>query len=457
MDAPNSPLLTPELFRQAVRRDGSADAWVVALSGGVDSVVLLHLAVAAGLGQHGLRALHIHHGLHCEADRWAEHCRQLCAQWHIELEVVRVRVGARGGVEAAAREARYAVFSQQLALGEVLLMAHHGDDQAETLLLRLMRGAGPRGLGAMPVSRALGAGRLLRPLLAYSRAQILRYADLQQLSWVEDPSNQSDRYDRNYLRHQVLPLLRQRWQGADQVLQRTAHLCSEADELNQALAAQDLACDEEAGPGLSCRLLQGLSLARQCNLLRYWLANSAIAMPARSQLLRIIDEVVGARGDAQPVLVLGDRQVVRYRERLYVRRSDLSAAPQENLLLPWDLKAALTLPRGVLLAEHGREHETDRGQGQGQGQLQLPADARVDVRYRRGGERCRPVGRSGSQALKKLLQEAGVPPWERPWLPLIYCNGELAAVADLWVCEGFQAAGDGAGVGLTWIREDRDA
>ncbi len=444
MDSPASSLLTPDFFCKALTGAGSADAWVVALSGGVDSVVLLHLAVAAGLRQRGLRALHIHHGLHPEADRWAEHCRQLCERWQVELEVVRVNVGSRGGVEAAARDARYEVFFRRLAKGEVLLMAHHGDDQAETLLLRLMRGAGPHGLGAMPSGRSLGAGRLFRPLLDCSRDQILRYADLQALDWVEDPSNQSDRYDRNFLRHQVLPLLRQRWQGADQVLQRTALLCAEADELNQTLAAQDLACDEEAAQGLSCRLLLGLSRARQCNLLRYWLAGSGVELPERAQLLRIMDEVAGARRDARPVLVLGGWQVVRYRERLYVQRSEQSAAPPEQVLLPWDLTSSLRLPRGTLVAEHG------------QGHLLLPDDARVDVRYRQGGERCRPAGRSGSQTLKKLLQEAGVPPWERPWLPLIYSDGELAAVADLWVCEGFQTKADGAGVRLTWIRQDGD-
>lgn len=245
--------------------------WWIALSGGLDSCVLLHSLAALQLPV-VLRALHINHQISPNATSWQEHCADICARLNIPFTAVKVDVKNTGrGIEDAAREARYAVFEQHLSSGDYLFTAHHSDDQSETMLLRLMRGAGPRGLAAMAQARRLGQGILYRPLLNFSRAELEEYAQEQALTWVNDESNTNDHYDRNYLRNQVMPLLRERWPAFANKWQQTAELCAANEALIDELARQDLILggvkDELVGTSVSLTYLESLSLIRRHNMI----------------------------------------------------------------------------------------------------------------------------------------------------------------------------------------------
>ena len=424
----------------------SANQFWLAYSGGLDSRVLLQLAHESGLNQNGnLKAIHIHHGLHPDADQWAEHCQNQCDQLGIELRIERVQVADGDSLENQARQARYQVFESLLADGDVLLMGHHADDQAETVLQRLMRASGVRGLAGMPETRPLGKGHLLRPLLGFSRAELRAYADERGLKcglgWIEDPSNIDPRHDRNYLRAEVVPRLAERWPQAVQALSQSAEHCREAEQLCRELAELDLQrC--RAGEALSVTALQRLAPHRKANLLRHWIEQHTGVLVDRRRLAQIESELVESAADAEPQLPLGESVLRRYRERLYLLPQLCSQPVDAEASWEWRLdqpQCELRLPFGTLRACQLR------GQG-----LSCPDGAALQVRLRQGGERIRPVGRQQSQALKKLLQQQGVPPWQRQRLPLIYAEETLVAVADLWLAEGHQAASDQLGWVFSW-------
>lgn len=423
------PLLEPHLDRHR---------WLIAYSGGVDSHVLLH-AIAGLRGVMPLpplAALHINHGINPRAAEWTEHCRAVCAALDIDFIAEAVRVDdARGqGIEAAARAVRYAAFERQLGPGELLLQAHHVDDQIETLLLRLLRGSGLAGLAAMPERRTLGAGELLRPLLPFSRAQLLDYGRRHDLQWIHDDSNDDPAFDRNFLRLRVLPLLAERWPAYRHTLQRVIDNAAEARGSIEEMAAADLAAVAD-GAALRIERCLLLSPARQRSLVLHWLAGQGLPPPSRAQL----DQVLGmfaARDDAEPCVSWPGAELHRFRGALHA----LPPLPEP----PADFDIEWRPGEIVQIAGVG-ELRAMAVDGNG-----LRADRSYRVRNRRGGERCRPVGRAHSQTLKKLLQEHAVPPWLRDRLPLIWCGDELAAVGSLWVCEGFQAPTEAAGWHLEW-------
>jgi len=398
----------------------AAPVWRIALSGGLDSSVLLHLLVElrnAGRAP-ALSAIHVHHGLQPQADAWVEHCRRCCAELDVPLEVVRVQVRRAASLERAAREARYAAFAERLAPGEVLLTAQHLDDQAETLLFRLMRGTGLRGLAGMPAARALGPGMLLRPLLGIARSELERYAQAHRLSWVEDPSNADPHYARNYLRGQVMPLLQARWPQAGGALARTAAHLSEAQQLLDERADEDLA-GARAGapfawlpcPSLDLAALTLLSPARQRNALRRWLELLGVQMPDSDHWAGW-DSLRDAAVDAEPRWQLGLGELRRAGGRVYWLDADWCApAPQP---LDWD-------PVG------GEQRLPGNGRLRLEGEGESSA---LQVRYRQGGEQLRLAGR-GRRDLKRLLNEAGLPAFVRARLPLLWRGDELLAVANL--------------------------
>ena len=397
----------------------SARRWLLGFSGGLDSTVLLQ-ALAQLARRHALppiSAIHVHHGLQAVADTWPEHCRQVCEGLGVPLEIVRVQVAHGASLERAARDARYAAFAARLSEGDVLLTAQHRDDQAETLLFRLLRGAGVRGLAAMPVERPLGQGRLVRPLLNIPRAELQGYADGQGLRWIEDPSNQCADHARNYLRLQVLPPISQRWPQATANMARTAAHMAEAQELLDELAQADLATAQApspfgwlALPTLSLPALRALSPARQRNAMRHWLAH--LTELPDSDHWAGWESLRDARGDASPRWRLGGGELQRAGERIcWVSGAWLMHA--EGALDWVQPSTDLTLP--------------------GNGQLRLvgtPPVGRLQVRYRVGGEVLVLPGR-GRRDLKRLLNEAGVPGFVRPRLPLLFCEGQLLAVANL--------------------------
>lgn len=419
-----------------------AGIWWVALSGGLDSCVLLHSLAALHLPVR-LHALHINHQISPNAHAWQTHCADLCARLNIAFSSVKVDVKNSGrGIEDAAREARYAVFEQHIKRGDYLLTAHHADDQAETLLLRLMRGTGPRGLAAMAQQRSLGQGTLCRPLLNFSRAELEEYARTQGLSWINDESNADDHYDRNYLRNQVMPLLRERWPAFAGKWQQTAELCAANESLIEELATQDLMLADfkpaRVGTSISLAYAESLSVARRHNLIRTWLRGQGLSTPEQQHLQQIEQQIIGGRQDAETQVTWGDVSLRVYRQRIYaLPLADLPRVPD----LPLEFAPTIPLSVGFQFAFEYLESSNKP--------LLNPNLPNLHLRFRQGGERCRPVGRAHSQTLKRLLQDYGLEPWLRESLPLVYSGDDLVAVADLWICEGFQVEGAGFWLGYS--------
>lgn len=410
--------------------DLPATGRLVACSGGLDSSVLLHALVRwhAECGELPPRALHVDHGLQAGAAAWAAATQRLSAGLGVACDVVAVAVTrSDAGLEADARRARYAAFRAALAQGGQLLLAHHRDDQAETLLLRLLRGAGPAGLAAMPMRRRLGQGWLLRPFLDLDRSILEAAAREFGVVPSEDPSNAGREQDRNFLRHEILPRLAERWPAYRRTLARAAALCREQEG---ALATM---------LGTAPQVLPLSALAVQPSLaalrLRRWLAAQQVAMPSR-RVLREILEQKDARRDAAVRIDFGGCSLRRFADGLYLLPAQRPSPPTEPL--SWRPPAALQLPHGTLLAT------ARTGAG-----LRAVAEG-YRVRFRSGGERLQPAGRTGHRQLKQLLQEARVPPWERDRLPLIYVGEELVALAGLQVAEGWLAATDEPGWQLCW-------
>jgi tRNA(Ile)-lysidine synthase len=398
--------------------------YVVAYSGGRDSHVLLHaLSREADYRRH-VTAVHVHHGLQSEADAWADHCRRQCDALSVSLEVHSVEVSCSPGdsLEAVARTARYALFKQLMQPGDVLLTAHHQRDQAETLLLQLLRGAGLSGMAAMPEVTPLGQGLLCRPLLRLSQVEVDRYAKDHVLSWIEDPSNQDMRFDRNYLRQQVLPLLESRWPSYALTLSRSAQCCAQAAELTVGLARDDLqrVCHRDGTLDISD--LRAWPAERTHAVLRVWLSDLSLPSPRMSHQQHIVDDVILARPDSSPCVRWVGCEIRRYRQRLYAMKPLQEFDHSQN----WTWSVAengeclpLKLPHGVL------ELSTT--------QAQCWAGQDFVVRFRQGGEKgVMPDGHH--HALKKLFQSWGVPPWMRDRVPLIFHHGELLTVVGFGCC-----------------------
>ena len=403
---------------------------IVACSGGLDSSVLV-AAVARLHAEDGLpppRALHVTHGLQPQAAVWAAATAKRCLARGVSCQVVEVTVTrSDAGLEADARRARYGAFAAALGDDDVLLLAHHRDDQAETVLLRLLRGAGPAGLAGMPVRRRLGRGWLLRPLLDVDRRRLEQAAGDWGVVASEDPSNAELRQDRNYLRHEILPRLAERWPGYRRTLSRAAELCRDeeralAELLGPAPAVLPVA-DLEGSPAVAAARL------------RHWLAAAGVAMPPQARVREILAQI-NAREDAAVRIDLGAVSVRRFAAALHVVDDNCPAPPDDALT--WHPPDSLQLPHGRLAAK-----------AVGQGGLRR-IQAGYELRFRQGGERLRPAGRSGTRPLKDLLQEAAVPPWERDRLPLLYVGSELVAIADLYIAEGWQAGPDESGWRLRW-------
>ncbi|OAI20249.1 tRNA(Ile)-lysidine synthase [Methylomonas koyamae] len=406
----------------------------LAYSGGLDSHALLHLAAAVGDLRGRLVAVYVNHGLQAAAADWGEHCRRQCLELGVAFRIVKVDAAARDGEgpEAAAREARYRALRQLLQVDDVLLLAQHRDDQMETLLLQLFRGAGLAGLAGMPASAAFGCGLMLRPFLDISRKDILNYALANNLRWVEDPSNQSNDFDRNFLRNQIVPLLKQRWPGLDKTVARSAAHCGEASRLLDDWAdrvLEELADTEQAGICLAG--LSELTEEQRSVVLRRWLVGFGLKPPSAAIIKALAAQVSVGPGKASPpqIHIQGCR-ILGYRQKLFCIPAAALSKFTGDLLWP-KLDARLDLANGYCL----RRIEARSGIGKDYWDR-----AEVSVKARAGGEKLKLPGRAGHHCLKKLYQEAGIPPWEREQRPLVYLDGRLAAIAGLWVAEWAWAA-----------------
>jgi len=411
----------------------AAGRLVVGYSGGLDSSVLLHLLaeLRARCG-FTLAAVHVHHGLSPQADAWARHCARVCGELEVPLQVARVEVRKRGeGLEAAARAARYAVFADLDA--EAVVLAHHRDDQAETVLAQLLRGGGAKGLAAMPACRRLQAGGplLLRPLLSAPRAHIAAWAGARRLRWVEDESNLHTHLTRNLLRQQVLPLLETRFAAPGATLARAAERFAETAALLDELA--DLDAGAALTPeGLSIAALAGLSPARARNLLRRRLELAGAELHAEA-LREGLRQLLEARPGARLTVDFGTVSLRRHRGLVRIvpnaRAIEPAGAPWT-----WDGEAVLRLGDAG-----GLRFTPARGAG-----VRLEPGP-VTVRLRRGGERLRIAADRPRRPLKDLLREAGIPPWRRQHLPMVYVGERLAWVAEIGADVEFIAVDDQPG------------
>lgn len=395
----------------------------VAYSGGVDSHVLLHLLASHRHPQlPGLRAIHIDHGLHADSAQWSEHCRQVADRLNVDFKSIAVRVDNIDtlGLEAAARQARYDAFRSHLDPETVLLTAQHQDDQAETLLLQLLRGAGPTGLSAMWPETELSGLTVLRPLLDVPRSELLAYAEQYQLQWLDDPSNADIRINRNYLRQEIWPRLSQRWPALSRTLSRSAAHCRESVALMADLASLDArqVCPEQRD-SLCLAALKQLSPARQRNLLRYLLQKKGLPLPSTAILQRILEEVIPAAADRMPEVRWPGVIVRRYRNALYLEADADNATACESVSLEIRGPTDISLPDGRCL-----KWRQESGQGLKQEVLNRP----LRLGFREGGERIRLQGHAQHKTLKQLFQEWQVPPWQRSQVPLLFLDEELIAV-----------------------------
>lgn len=433
-------VFSPSSILDFLRYFPPAPRYRVALSGGLDSSVLLHALAAERSALPGeLTAVHVHHGLHPDAGRWQMRCEQICRDLGITLESRRVTVSPAKGesLEATARERRYAVFSELMQPGEVLLLAHHADDQAETFLLQALRGAGVRGLSAMPESAEFAGGLLLRPLLRFTRADLETWARSRGIEWNEDPSNTDRDFDRNYLRHEVMPSLRERWPAMAHTLSRAARHSAEAEAVVQALAAEDWQ-RYGAGEILPIESLDSLPEPRARQLLRHWVHLRGLAVPPAHKLSEILLQARAAE-DRNPCVDWEGVEVRRYAGHLYAF-APLPPAPEEFQLRPGAFEEL-----GPGLGALGLVPAAGEGI-----RAALCGAAGLRVVFRGGGESCRPMGRAHDRPLKKWLQEMHVFPWLRDRLPLVYSGDDLLAVAGLFACEPYAAGPGEAGLRIEW-------
>lgn len=455
---PESGVAWPDRLCAPVRSLPEHSRLWVALSGGLDSVLLLHVVAQCHRNRTPVGAIHVNHQLQANADETEALCRAQCQRLGVPLVCRRVTVdagkgktketsadqsqglGTVGGIEEAAREARYGVFEQVLESGDLLLMAHHGDDQAETVLFRLLRGSGVAGLAGMPAQRSLGAGQLVRPWLALERIELEQAARDAELNWVEDPSNIDLGYDRNFLRHAVLPKLKARWSGLTRRMARSAGACADSAYLSDRLAELQWAEVAESARCLDLDRFRELAPLEQTNLLHWWVRSQGFPAPAVADWQQIVSELCHAGEDREPELRGDGFSLRRFQRRLYL----VPTAP-EPPGQPQVLSARQPLRWGDWWLTLEPAENTDQG---------VPP---IRVSTRQGGERLRPHPEGPSKTLKNWLQEQSVPPWERARLPLVFAGSgeleELIAVGDLWCSEHYSGSAPAAGWRLIVQRE----
>lgn len=401
--------------------------WVIGFSGGLDSTTLLHLCAAIP-GHPPILALHINHQLQSCAAHWEQHCADVAERLGVEFKVCRVR--PQGQSEDAARNARYEAFANTLNAGDLLVLAQHANDQSETFLQRLLRGAGMRGLSAMAAEREFSGVPLLRPLLDVNRKQLETWARKRQLEWIEDPSNRDDNYTRNWLRNVIVPQLKQRFPQLDQRIGETCEQMRETNALLLERAREDAVSVEVQTGVLDLDKLALLSLPRQRNLLHYWIRHYSEEAVGRDFLSRVQREVIAAAVDASPRMAIGHYELRRYRRQLYLVTRDLPSVTETSIKLQ---SSEYSLSCGCLSISSAES-------GLPGGEYQLG--------YRRDGDRVRPSGRGGSVKLKQLFQERGIPPWQRDYWPLLRRDGEIVAIPGICICEGRVING---GFALKWV------
>lgn len=422
--------LTARCLNQLTYHFPDQSDFLIGLSGGVDSVVLLDLFAQLRESKTlNLRAIHIHHGLSENADSWAAFCKTLCQQYDIPLIIEKVKVEGKQGLEANARQARYQAIQSHIRANEVLVTAHHQDDQVETFLLALKRGSGIKGLGAMQAVSFLQKMPIFRPLLAISKQEILDYAQQRELVWIEDESNQRNDFDRNFLRNQVLPLLNQRWEQFNPMVARASRHCAEQQLLIEELLAEELATRFNPQDGsLSIAYFAQCSQLKQQQLIRLWLQHLQVEMPSQVQLTQILDNLIFAEQDKNPQVKLGDKVVRRYQERIFVVSAVEQVTPCEMILPPqMDVKFSLPNEIGTIIRTADsiickKSDKIDR--------LLLPKELRdkpLTLKLNHSGKvKC--YGKPHREEMKKIWQKNSVPVWQRTSTPLVFFEEQFVGL-----------------------------
>ncbi|KTD18940.1 tRNA lysidine(34) synthetase TilS [Legionella jordanis] len=394
----------------------------VGYSGGLDSTVLLHALSQDPNFLPKITAVHINHGLSPNAQGWEKHCQAFCKKLNLPLIIRAINLHKQGNVEEIARKARYEVFRDLVQENDCLLLAHHLNDQAETLLLHLFRGAGIDGLAAMPFCKSFAKGKLIRPLLFHSRATLNNYAGEMQLDWVEDESNENSDFSRNFIRHQIIPELRSRWPKVINNLTRTSEHCQQAQSNLDDLAKMDCPSLNDISTVLELNQLKKLNRARLTNVLRLWLKKNEVRLPSTATFTRLITELIEAASDANPQVSWPDISVRRYQNALYLIKK---ANPPLPLITPWP-----TFPEPLNLPGLGELKVKAAKKG-----LAIPAGSKIEIRFRQGGETL--TWRKQTKELKKLFQQWQVPTWLRNRIPLLYINEQLACVVGYAISDSF--------------------
>lgn len=413
------------------RTPGKGCCWL-AYSGGIDSTVLLHYLYSNKENiNRDIKAVHVNHNISKYSDKWAKHCKQVCNEFKIPFELLNLDASEfeGHGPEAYARKLRYNAIGKILSENDILLTAHHRDDLAETFFLQLMRGAGPEGLAGIPEIRKFGHGWIARPFLDYTREQLHSYAVQHDLLWIEDDSNSDINFDRNYIRHNVFPYLQERWPAVTRTLARSARHQADLLELIKYSAETDFRnVMGESVDVLSIDEFNKLPVARKRNLLRYWLKINNKPSATSAVIKEIILNMVDARHDSQPLVTWNNTQIRRYRGNIYL----MHALPHldSTVAYTWTLPGSLDIKVGRL--------EAKQVTGKGIKTVAL-VDNIIDVRFRHGGEEIQPVDKKETHKLKKMYQQAGIPPWKRDRIPLLYINDELASVAGYWIDQKYHA------------------
>lgn len=422
---------------------------VIAYSGGVDSQVLLHALAklkAQGLISNSITACHVNHGLSDNANAWQQFAENSCNARSIELKVACVNVKAKPqhSIEALARDARYKVLTQVNEQTSFIITGHHSDDQSETFLLALKRGSGIKGLSGMAKQATLAQHHLVRPLLAISRQDVVAYAKVHQLAWVEDESNTDTRFDRNFIRQDIMPLLKERWPSIARSINRSAQHCLEGQGLLDELASEDLTHCLNKDNSLSIDYLVSLSKARFNNLIRYYLDKNNCLMPSCEQLGQLRKQLVSGE-DKSPSVKVSGGVFRRYKATLFLTPSFASLDNwQKEIALPlrrdnWQEVVSLPDSLGELKLSYGElDTEIEPNVGEHTLSLSLPDSIKqITIRFTHNNPKCLPDYRQHSRSLKKVLQELAIPPWQRKRIPLIYFDNEFVAAAGYFVCQDY--------------------
>lgn len=415
----------------------------LAISGGMDSSVLLHLtnSVKPRIKQ-SIEAIYVDHGLNELSHNWGEFCLDKCKQYNLPCSIVKLQHSCPKGksVEEWAREQRYSIFFDKLKQNNILFTAHHMDDQIETFFLQAFRGSGPRGLVSMPIVKEFNDGYHARPLLQFSRDQLREYAEKNKLEWQDDSSNLNIRYDRNYLRHDVLPIISKRWPAYRETISRLISHQSEYKKLLDEFAEIDLknACLED-NMILNIDIVRNLGSERQKNLVFYWLSKLQLGTPNSKHMDKIINELINPDTDKSPCVNWKGVEVRRYKNRLYA--SEPITEHDTSVVLDWNPKESVKLMNETLNAT------STVGKGIS---VEQTNESKFEIRYRHGGEKINPVNLPYSKTVKQLFQESAVLPWYRDHIPLIYIDDKLAVIPGFCVDKNFSASNDEPSLDIKW-------